>query len=146
MKKVIFIFLVFLFSWGCEKFPEDKFVSLRTARQRIYGKWNFSSLTIDGADKTEEFRQNSIYGCQLEFVHDRSGQYNMAYSNCKNGEGNGPVEWYLLDQKISMTGTLIDTNLQTMSCHILRLQGKKFKFKTNHPQNGKEYIFLYEKQ
>ncbi len=35
---------------GCKKFPEDKFISFRTVKQRLEGEWQLNKITIDGND------------------------------------------------------------------------------------------------
>jgi hypothetical protein len=71
----LFIFLLLftgVFFSECKKYPEDDvFIQWRRPEKRLikYGPWVFDKLTVDGVDKSEEFRADSAYFDRLEFYH-----------------------------------------------------------------------------
>lgn len=72
-KHSLFIFLLLftgVFFSECKKYPEDDvFIQWRRPEKRLikYGPWVFDKLTVDGVDKSAEFRADSAYFRQIRF-------------------------------------------------------------------------------
>lgn len=59
-----------LFLSQCKKYPEDDvLIQWKRPEKRLikYGPWVFEKLTVDGIDKSAEFRADSAYFNRIEF-------------------------------------------------------------------------------
>lgn len=52
IQRIIFL-LVVVICISCQKYEEDEFISLKSAKKRILGDWKLKSLVIDGNDSTQ---------------------------------------------------------------------------------------------
>jgi hypothetical protein len=141
---------------SCKKYEEGPCLSLRSAKNRIYGNYKLTTYTVNGADSLNLF--NDSLCNNLKFFHDNNsntdgctingvrndGAYNalvwtwhldknnsiliVTYSSCLTGIG--VISWP------SGTGPFVDT--AKPEWNILRLTNKEIKMKTNF--NNKEYI------
>ena len=88
---LLYILLIFLFA-DCKKFPEDKFISLRTANGRFYHyKWEIKSVKLDGSDITNLYNDSLIIGnlADIDFQFAKKDDYdeylvNIYYKNIPN--------------------------------------------------------------
>ncbi|MBS1650995.1 MAG: hypothetical protein JSU07_03205 [Bacteroidetes bacterium] len=60
MKKITTILIIVTLFLGCKKFPEDPFISLRTAKDRLSGTWKISYIKQNGIDVTPSFNTNTL--------------------------------------------------------------------------------------
>src|SRR5687768_10626221 len=73
MRNLIILLVVFFASGinsGCKKYPEDDvFIQWKSPEKRLvkYGPWVFDKLTVDGVDRSVEFRTDSAYFERIEF-------------------------------------------------------------------------------
>ena len=89
--KIILLFVLLAgISSTCKKYPEDNFISLRTAKERLAGNkdgsgklWQFVSLDVNGVDSTATFLNNHRHVYYLHFL--RAGA--LGGSSCKNEQG-----------------------------------------------------------
>ena len=85
MKKQSHLFIFLLLFTGvffseCKKYPEDDvFIQCRRPEKRLikYGPWVFDKLTVDGVDKSAEFRADSAYFDRMEFIEPESDGPNL---------------------------------------------------------------------
>jgi hypothetical protein len=80
LKKRNYIFLFFLpllvyFLSTCKKYPEDKFISLGSAKVRLDGEWKLEKFEIDGVDVISKYNDSlgsiNITDCRFWFRFDR---------------------------------------------------------------------------
>lgn len=71
---LIFLLSIFgcsLFFAECKKYVEDDvWIQWKRPEKRLvkYGPWVFDKLTVDGVDKSDEFRNDSAYFDNIEFL------------------------------------------------------------------------------
>lgn len=58
--KYIFGLIVLAVLPGCKKYPEDPFISLRTAKQRLTREWKINRIIVNGNDQTNSYNDSLI--------------------------------------------------------------------------------------
>ena len=147
MKKVILILAISASILNGCKYEDGPWVSLRSAKNRLYGTYTLATYTVNGVDSLSLF--NDSLDLHIKIYHEdvndverfdiygyrRDGQFCML--NCK---------WELTDRNtilniitaIGAIGTGPIGTLKNPKWNILRLANKDLKMKTNY--NNKEYL------
>ena len=82
--------LVTLIFTTCKKFPEDKFISLRTVKQRLEGEWQLNKITIDGNDV------GSVYNDSLPQSYD-SYRFWFLYNQPVNDHTKEKADFFIIN-------------------------------------------------
>jgi hypothetical protein len=153
------IFLGVVYTFGCKKYPEDDvFMQWKKPEKRLmkYGPWIFDKLTVDGVDKSAEFKLDTAYFNEIRFIepalengptlgidrpegfHDEFGGFELLN---KNSELElGIVSSYINHSDYHNYGPLFVSGITVWK--ILRLSKKGLTLSVEY--NSSEYI-LYLK-
>jgi hypothetical protein len=157
-KLFAFIFLLLftgVFFSECKKYPEDDvFIQCRRPEKRLikYGPWVFDKLTVDGVDKSAEFRADSAYFRQIRFYEpeiefgtslsiDRIAGYHSEYGVFEVVNNNKEIilnvsNSYINHSDYKNFGPLFVSG--GTNCEILRLSKKGMTLKTFY--HGLTYV------
>lgn len=99
---LFFVFCLIVFT-GC-KYEEGPDISFRSACDRVCGKWEVESLTVDGDDSLEVFKSQHNYCSVYEFADNGSEYYIVGFpcdsilsdgGNWQLGDGNTTLSFSL---------------------------------------------------
>jgi hypothetical protein len=145
----LFIFLLLftgVFFSECKKYPEDDvFIQCRRPEKRLikYGPWVFDKLTVDGVDKSAEFRADSAYFDRIDFLE--HAEYSTDFKVYRTFQRSEKGSFLLIDKIILSIivlpalpndgdfhnyGPIFKTS--AVEWEILRLSKKGMTLKTNY--------------
>jgi len=147
-----FIIISGLLFSQCKKYEEDNvLIQWRKPEKRLikFGPWVFEKLTVDGVDKSIEFRADSAYFDKIEFrnheEHSTDIRINRSNSNLYERGLYKIIESNTILNISAFSNTVSDIvnfgpifNQVPVNWEILRLTKKGIKLKTNF--NSSEYI------
>lgn len=158
LKKIILLFIAFIFIISCKKYPDGPLLNLYTKKHRIMGTWDVDYFSINGYDSTAYLKSKPFYGMYWfgkgDLEHDPPALYD---SNTPGYTANG--HWNFESKKnfihitfdinnninlpnniASKIGPYRDNNV---SWEIRRLTEKEFWLKTNYT-DGREYFVKFK--
>jgi hypothetical protein len=138
----------------CKKYSEDDvFIQWKKPEKRLlkYGPWVFEKLTVDGVDKSEEFKLDTAYFDYIKFYEselengpslsiERSSGYHSEFGVFELKNENSELELGVVNSYINHSdyhnyGPLFISGITTWK--ILRLSKKGMTIKCEF--NGSEY-------
>jgi len=149
MKKIIFLLIVLAaITEGCKKYPDGPWISLRSAKNRLYGNYTLINYTVDGEDQLNQYYDSLCKNFNI-YYEGVSSYLDVCdiIGFRKDGKYSAVVwTWQLINKnktfKVTSSGGDIGTgpigDNKNPSWEILRLTNKEVKMKTNF--NNKEYI------
>lgn len=103
--QIFFLLFSSLFFAECKKYEEDDvFIQWKRPEKRLlkYGPWVFEKLTVDGVDKSAEFRLDSAYFDKIEFKEHQPGATDIALTRNFNFDEIGKYEFVNKKKKLSI--------------------------------------------
>jgi len=155
MKKTLLFLIIFAsIACSCKKYEEGPCISFRSAKNRIYGNYTLTSLTVDGEDCLSQYYDS--LSPKFEFFNEKNHDVDRCYMYGTNKNGWGSDfnwTWELIDHNKILKIKTAGGNLPGMSYgpfkngvlpewEILRLTKKEKKFKTIY--SNKEYVITLE--
>lgn len=146
-KKISFTFILLLFFSGCKRYVnDDSFVTLKTAKGRISGKWQLDRYLINDNDSTSAYK-NLLP--TLLFTINRDGSYTR-YCDCFKFDKTGKKVPFMTDEKgswqltekkeyFAMSPGLFGSAIK--SYKILKLSKKQFWYQEDNGVMKIEYHF-----
>lgn len=152
MKKLIlFLIIIAGITEGCKKYEEGPWLSLRSAKNRLYGDYTLVQYTVNDEDSLSLY--NDSLCDTLKFIFDTNLDLDVCYIYGNRNDGKiSSLVWYwnLKDKNTSLvisysncsSGTGPFSDKVKPEWKILRLTTRQIKMKTIY--NNKEYTIMLE--
>jgi hypothetical protein len=151
MKKTLLVILLLVGTFeGCKKYEDGPFISLRSAKHRLYGEYTLTTLNVDGEDQLNQY-YDSLGKRFHFFFEDVNYYYDCDMSGFRKDGGLSTLvwTWSFTNKNKFLRITSSGGNYPGWSYgpfrnnylpewEILQLTNKEVKMKTTY--NSKEYL------
>ena len=142
-KHILYTLLLFIFIAGCKKYEDGPLLSLRTAKARVTGKWEFEYFEVNGSDSTAflkgVFTEPPYYAFEPEGGNGEKEAFGVL---CSGHWGFAEHHRYLL-VNIHCSYAIGPYGAPEIEWRILRLTNKELWLKTDY--NLKQYVVHLKK-